>query len=447
MAEVAKAKIVSQNIIKPSSPTPSHLHHFNLSFLDQLAPPFYVPILLFYSPTPHDNDFTKLSHNLKASLSKTLTLYYPFCGRLKGNRSHAYVDCNDEGILYVEARIPLTLSDFLQINTHNPQPNQIKEFLPLDPYNPKPENHEEHPFILQVQVTELSCTSVGIGVCVSHRVCDGATIASFLKAWSAEAVAYGNDVSYLSHPNMDAPLLFPARDIEMNTTKGMTGEKNISTARFLFREKGLSELRDKIALGCGGCYSNKPTIVEAVTALIWKCAIELAGGGGHHQSMVSHAVNIRSRMAPPLPENSIGNLWQQAVSPLVGREVELQDLAEVVRKTIKRVDEEYVRNIGEGGGFEGIVKSLKEVMFLVREKGVPCYSFSSWTRFDFYEANFGWGKPTWVCTIGVPIKNVIILMPTRHGDGSIEAWITLDELHMPLFQRSSQLLQFASFDL
>ncbi|KAI9116132.1 hypothetical protein K1719_013062 [Acacia pycnantha] len=440
MAEVARAEIVSQSIVRPSSPTPSHLQHFKVSLLDQLAPPFYVPIVLFYSPTDHD--FTIISDKLKASLSQVLTLYYPFCGRFKGNQSHAYVDCNfiDEGVLYLEARISLTLSHFLQTNNHNPQPKQIKVFLPLDPYSPKPENEEEYPFTMQVQVTEFSCSSVGIGVCISHKVCDGATIDSFLQAWSAKAGAGGNDVSD-SPPNMDAPLLFPARDIEMNTASGMIGDKNISTGRFLFRGKSLCELRDKLV--SGGC-NSKPTRVEAVTALIWKSAMEVAGGA--HQSMVSHAVNIRSRMAPPLPENSIGNVWQQAVSPLVGREVELQDLAEVVRKTIKRMDGEYVRKL-EGGGVVEVVKSLKQVMCLVREKGVPCYSFSSWTRFGFYEADFGWGKPTWVCTIGVPIENVIILMPTRHGDGSIEAWVTLDELHMPQFQHCSRILQFASFDL
>ncbi|XP_054785061.1 stemmadenine O-acetyltransferase-like [Prosopis cineraria] len=440
MAVVAKADIVSQNTIKPSSPTPSHLQHFKLSLLDQLAPPFYVPIVLFYSPPDHD--FSKISDKLKASLSQVLTLYYPFCGRSKGNKSNAYVDCNDEGALYLEARTSLTLSDFLQSNNHNPQPSEIKMFLPLDPYNPQLEN-EEYPFIMEVQVTEFSCGSVAIGVCISHKVCDGATIASFLQAWSEKAVADGNDFCN-SPPNMDASFLFPARDIEMNIASGMIREKNISTRRFLFSGKSLSELKDKLV--SGGC-NCEPTRVEAVTALIWKSAMKVAGGA--HQSMVSHAINIRSRMAPPLPENSVGNLWQQAISALVGREVELRDLAEVVRKTIKRMDREYVRKL-QGGSSEGvgeIVKSLKEVMYLVGEEGVPCYSFSSWIRFGLYETNFGWGKPTWTCTIGVPIKNVIILMPTKYGDGSIEAWVTLDDLHMPQFQHCPELLQFASFDL
>ncbi|XP_028773091.1 vinorine synthase-like [Neltuma alba] len=383
MAEVAKAEIVSQTTIKPSSPTASHLQHSKVSLLDQLAPPFYVPIVLFYSPIDHD--FTKISDRLMASLSQVLTLYYPFCGRLKGNKSDAYVDCKDEGVLYLEARTSLRLSDFLQSNNHNPQPNEIKAFLPLDPYNPKPKNNEEYPFIMEVRVTEFSCGSVGIGVCISHKVCDGATIASFLQAWSENAVADGNDVSD-SPPNMDAFLLFPARDIEMNTASGMIGEKNLSTGRFLFTEKRLCELRDKLV--SGGCHF-KPTRVEAATALIWKSAMKVAGGV--RQSMVSHAVNIHSRMVPPLPENSIGNLWQQVVSPLVGREAELQDLAEVVRKTVKRMDEECMRKLEGGGRSEGlveVVKSLKEVMFLVGTKGVPCYSFSSWTRFGLYEAKF-----------------------------------------------------------
>ncbi|KAF5778440.1 putative vinorine synthase [Helianthus annuus] len=40
---------------------------------------------------------------LKESLSQSLALYYPFAGRLPMPES-PYADCNDEGVLFLEAR-------------------------------------------------------------------------------------------------------------------------------------------------------------------------------------------------------------------------------------------------------------------------------------------------------------------------------------------------------
>ncbi|KAF7825719.1 vinorine synthase-like [Senna tora] len=229
-----------------------------------------------------------------------------------------------------------------------------------------------------VQVSEFACGSVAVGACISHRVCDGTTMASFLREWS-ETAATGDSCG--GGPVMtEGAGRFPARSMRLNMTGGMTGERDIVTRRMT------------------------------------------------------------------------GNLWQVAVSPMVeiekSKEIEVQELAQVVKKTIRKIDGDYVRKLegkdGELGVYE-VLKSLKEAMFLVAEKGIPCYSFSSWIRFEFYETQFGWGKPTWACTIGVPIRNVVVLMPTKCGEG-IEAWVTLNHLHMAQFEKNPYLLQFASFD-
>lgn len=76
------------------------------------------------------------------------------------------------------------------------------------------------------------------------------------------------------------------------------------------------------------------------------------------------------------------------------------------------------------------------------------FGFSSWCKFGFYEADFGWGKPIWVSSIGssgTVLMNLIILVETRLGDG-IEAWVTLDEPDMARLESNPELLTFASFD-
>ncbi|BBG93943.1 hypothetical protein Prudu_002102 [Prunus dulcis] len=56
-----EVELITKETIKPSSPTPHHLHHHQLSFLDQLAPHAYVPFLYFYE----FNGSTKHQSNLQ----------------------------------------------------------------------------------------------------------------------------------------------------------------------------------------------------------------------------------------------------------------------------------------------------------------------------------------------------------------------------------------------
>ena len=146
----------------------------------------------------------------------------------------------------------------------------------------------------------------------------------------------------------------------------------------------------------------------------------------------------------------IGNLYVPAISPIleVDKEmkVRLQDLAEVVRKTIKMVDGDFVSKFQrKGKELDEILEPILQVLFNVTENGVPFYVFSSCMRLGFYETNFGWGKPIWVCAIGVGMKNMILLMPSSSDeDEGIEAWVTLNEFHMPQFETDPLLLQFVS---
>nr|GFB64762.1 acylsugar acyltransferase 3-like [Tanacetum cinerariifolium] len=71
--------IVSREIMKPSSPTPSHLKTYNLSMFDQLAPDAYVPLVIFYPNYSNIDLNSRLKLlDMKKSLSQTLTQYYPF---------------------------------------------------------------------------------------------------------------------------------------------------------------------------------------------------------------------------------------------------------------------------------------------------------------------------------------------------------------------------------
>ncbi|CAJ1949058.1 unnamed protein product [Sphenostylis stenocarpa] len=427
-----KAEIVSKETIKPSYATPFDRRYLKLSLLDQLAPPFYVPILLFYSSSDAA-DFKTLSLKLKVSLSQVLTLYHPFCGTLRGNSA---VECNDEGVLFTESRVPIELSNILK----NSNLYQINQLFPCDPFNPSRETPLGN---MAVQLNQFKCGGVALGVCFSHKIADASSVASFLTAWAATSRREDNR---LIPPEMEeGALVFPPRKIEMDTTRGIIGHKNIVTKRFVFNGTDISRLKQTV-----GCLDFSPTRVEAVTALILKSSLEAAKACSAERkfptSMISHAVNIRSKMGSTLSKHSMGNLWQPAVSPLmeVESEVGLRDLGERVRETVRKVDGNYLSKL-QGVEFFKVMESLKEARIMASLKGVPCYVFSSWVGFGFYETDFGWGRPTYVRTLGVPMANVVIFMGTKEGDG-IDAWVTLTTRDMEHFEQNPQLLEFVSFD-
>lgn len=63
------------------------------------------------------------------------------------------------------------------------------------------------------------------------------------------------------------------------------------------------------------------------------------------------------------------------------------------------------------------------------------------------EADVGFGKPVWVSIVVDSLrgKNSIQMADTRDGDG-VEAWLTLEEDNMELFEHNQELLAFASLN-
>lgn len=77
------------------------LENLKLSLIDQVLLTCHIPIILFYPSQLDSNlDRAQRSHQLKQSLSKLLTQFYPLAGRIIINSS---VHCNDSGVPFLEA--------------------------------------------------------------------------------------------------------------------------------------------------------------------------------------------------------------------------------------------------------------------------------------------------------------------------------------------------------
>lgn len=169
MAGELEIENISRETIKLSSPTPNHLRNFKLSFLEQIAPVMYTPIVLFYSQngdSDHPGEAAKMCQCLKTSLSKILTLFYPFAGRFK---DHASIECNDDGADFLEAQVICRLSDIPR------QPIEIESMEAVTN------------ILLCVQASFFECGGMPIEVCLTHKLTDADTLCTFIKSWAATA--------------------------------------------------------------------------------------------------------------------------------------------------------------------------------------------------------------------------------------------------------------------
>lgn len=169
-----KFNIVSKELIKPSIPTPSQDVDYNLSFLDEPTPHFYIPLVLYYHNHNHMQQ-SEILGRLKTALSNALTKFYPLAGR---NDGQTLVRCNDEGVCFVVARVDGLLQEVIESQ-------EDKELEQLVPYGKGNAIVAKTAELLAVQVSLFSCGGVAIGVCISHRIADVCSLCAFLKGWAA----------------------------------------------------------------------------------------------------------------------------------------------------------------------------------------------------------------------------------------------------------------------
>ncbi|KAK8482811.1 hypothetical protein V6N13_135087 [Hibiscus sabdariffa] len=411
-----EVQVICNEIIKPSSPTPRQLRHYQLSSLDQQINPVYNHLVLFYpTKTSIQTDNVNIPdlHHFKLSVSQVLTHFHPLAGRIRNN---SFVDCNDEGIPFKEARVKCRLDDFLQ----NPAPEELNKLFPFPLDDAK-----ELP--MGIQFNTFDCGGIGLGLCISHKIGDALSYFTFLNTWAA--IARG-DTKSIVLPEFISAKLFPPRDTPLPEPALETSEKNIATKRVVFTSSKIEEIRAKYGAG----NEIRPSRVEALSAFIWSRFIASTKKKPNPDKfyVIVHTVNLRTKFEPPLSAQSFGNIFRVASTiPSMDKENDDgRDLVRQIRDSISKIDKEYVRKLQAGEDLSQGDES----------KGEPIpFIFTSLCRFPLYEADFGWGKPVWASSASLSVKNLVAFMDTAGGDG-IEAWIHLKEEDMADFGCDEELL-------
>ncbi|KAL0355366.1 UNVERIFIED_CONTAM: Stemmadenine O-acetyltransferase [Sesamum radiatum] len=358
-------EVLAKETIKPASSTPHHLQKLNLSLLDQIAPPTYVHLIFFYQCSSSPD----LHHSqLSQTLKNSLSHGLTTFYPLAGRiiPRDSCIYCNDHGVEYAEFRVHACVLDVVH---NDPQPAELQKYVPVEPY----------------------------GLLESHA--RGEVI-----PLSVQAPPHSEDIG------------------------------KIVTKSFVCDKEVLSKLKK---LGASAEVTN-PTRIEAVTAFLWRnLMIGFRQDDERERKEIKfvahHAVNVRSRVSPPLPPHSFGNGTVSATawcSKKPENEHEHESYAVLVAKlrtTIRGINHEYVEKVLDGEHYGCMENPCGDQVD--DDEGLEVCIFSSWCRFGVYEVDYGWGKPVWVSTVGVPFKNVTVFMDTRCGDG-IEAWASVAEEDM-----------------
>ncbi|XP_047314467.1 BAHD acyltransferase At5g47980-like [Impatiens glandulifera] len=419
--------IVSRNIIKPNSPTPTSQKTFKLSLIDQLTPEFYGATIFFYTSNVKSIETTSdMSKSLQDSLSRILPKFYPLAGQFKDSST---IDCNDEGAYFFDAHVNCNIRQVLD----KPDSNFLKKLLPTDPKTVESCSRAVAIF----QFTQFECGGVALSACICHKMGDISTLSTFLRSWTAAAT---NDPGKDEVPDFIGGSLLTHRNLPMMSNVGLARGK-CRTQRIVFDGSKIASLRAKITDG-----RQAPSRVEAVVAVILKSAITASRSlsGSTKSAIFFQTVNVRNRMSPPISENSIGNLLWQFPVFIEEKEIKVYELVAKIRKEMSEFCNTKAPKLKGAEGFREIMGCIGKWAFhFLTNKDI--YRCSSWCRTPLYETDFGWGKPIWVSSAGQDIRNVMILVDSKDGNG-MEAWVTLDYKEMDVFEKNEELLEYGSLN-
>ncbi|PWA97941.1 transferase, Chloramphenicol acetyltransferase-like domain protein [Artemisia annua] len=380
----------SSKLIKPFVPTPQTLQHYKISFLDELAPFINISVILFFSA--NNNAIPKFVSRLETSLEKILTRFYPLAGRYV-DKTHT-IDCNDQGAEFIHAKVDIKMQDILAPGVDI---KVVDEFIPP---NKLAVEHFTDP-LLAIQVTMFKCGGVALGVSTTHKIADASTLSTFVNEWAAMN-REENEIGF-SEPGFNYPSLFPGRGYAKAMANGKLNAFHLSK-------------------------------VQLVLAIIWKAFISVANATNDKpsESILVQPVDLRGKTASLIPKKSCGNLVGLCATDaqMVETTEELAErLSHNVKKTINNLSK--VDHCSEEGQTTVLNSStLKDVEIL---ESTNVIFFTSWCKFLFYQADFGFGKPTWAAPGCSPLQNYACLMDDKQGNG-VDAHVFLEVKNVPYFE-------------
>ncbi|XP_057835024.2 hydroxycinnamoyltransferase [Cryptomeria japonica] len=443
----AVVKVGRTSVVKPAIQTPTQTMF--LSNLDFSWLPFNnVQRLFFYTQSPL-NDYSSLIQGMRESLSSILVYFYPLAGRLKkGESGRMEVDCNDEGVEFMEASINIPFQDLEKDGFRR------KPFFPklVQEVNLSEDENYSRPLLL-IQITEFEGGGICIGTTLHHVIADGNSFWHFMTSWAECSRGLP-----LAKPPQHSRTVFKRDDksplsisykVHEIISQGITGAKifkfvpdnpqsdhieicgsdnverpnevlqkwvdpkrktEVIYSTFCFTEEIIQDLKQR---------SGASTSFVAVAAQFWRCVMRAREVPQEEAVYFLFGADCSGRVKPPLLPTYFGNclslgLVQTTAYTLINTHISFA--ADIIQQAITScTSEEQINYL-----IDWAESTDRNFIALVRDAGWKYGTNAvSSPRFPLYETDYGWGKPLDVQTATMIEIGVMFMSCAKDGGKSI----------------------------
>ncbi|XP_077249867.1 rosmarinate synthase-like [Tasmannia lanceolata] len=424
--------------ITPSSNDSPHPSRLDLSNIDQILFNHELGLLFFFNNNTLHSQFMD-PNLLKPALSKLLSEFYPFAGKLvpTGPRNRLHVECNDEGVEFTITKVECRLSDLL---LESVQP----DFSPLLP----PKSAELKPWegpIFRCQINSFECGGVVLAASANHSLVDLEGMLIFLSRW-ADLVRnrddHANPIKAKS-PIFDRTFLLPNDNPIRNSNLKHIDDPQTDHDIIQLKTVLLEITKERAEALKNEVKAQKPTLpattFQCLVALLWRSVTRARKFDPSKEITLIMLVNCRKFFSIK-PLTFCGNCFTEVRARMKAGEVAEGALWEVVEK------------IGEALGKADKEAAMSEVNWLESQDQTPFDSISirsEGAADEFrvaslmfplvYELDFGWGKPSAVKPLSQQNGVVVMFYAPPQKPAGIELVLTLPDEHMESVEKDEEL--------
>ncbi|KAL8201513.1 hypothetical protein R6Q57_012852 [Mikania cordata] len=441
MDDIPNLTVLDRSRISPPPATIGH-RTLSLTFFDftwLLFPPVHH---LFFYHFPHSKShfMETVIPALKHSLSITLQHYFPFVGNLivfPDPRYRKPEIRHEEGdsVALTFAECSLDFNDLA--GNH---PRKCERFYPLVPplgNAAKGTDCVTLP-LFSVQVTLFPNSGITIGMTNHHSLGDASARFGFLKAWTW-VYESGGDQSFLSPPVYDRLIDIPKLDEnKLNQTKledlyqplkSLVGSTDRVRATFVLTRTHINQLKKRVLTQLPSM--EHVSSFTVTVAYIWSCigksfvkTGEIKGENELEQIILT--IDCRSRLESPVPATYFGNCGAPCVVTIKNVVLSGEDGFVIAAKLIGESLRKMLNNK------DGILKDAERWHdgFKIPARKI---GLAGTTKLNFYDIDFGWGKPMKHETVSIDYNGSVSISACRESAQDLEVGLCFRSMQMEAF--------------
>ncbi|KAI3965618.1 hypothetical protein MKX01_010575 [Papaver californicum] len=412
-----KIKVKESTMVRPAKETP-RLNLWNAN-IDLLVLRLHTPSVYFYRPNGASNFFD--STVLKEALSKVLVPFYPVAGRLRRDENgRVEIDCNREGVLFVEAETTSVIDDFGDFAPTL----ELRQLIPTVNYS----GHISSYPLLVLQVTRFKCGGVSLGVGMEHHLADGASGLHFFNTWSDMARGLNLTIppfinrTLLHARNPPTPVFHhveyqpppPMKTPSHSPNSQPAPGSSTSVAIFKFTRDQLNILKCKYKEGANITVNYSSYVMLA--SHVWRSVCRARDLPADQETKLYIATDGRSRLRPTLPPGYFGNVLFSATPIAVSGDLVSKPqtyTAGRIHDALLRMDDEYLRS---ALGYLELQPDLTALARGAHTFRCPNIAITSWGRMGLHDADFGWGRAIFAGPGGIAFEGLSYMLPSPEND-------------------------------